>query len=87
MPSLQKKVNWDTLYNRVSKNYLIRLKFQKKSNKDTYYNYGLDLEFKIYGPERQIYIKQVRPFKNWYLSLHYKLQYLVFNLKEINIIR
>ena len=39
-------------------------KFQKKSNKDTYYNYGLDLEFKIYGPERQIYIKQVRPFKN-----------------------
>ena len=39
-------------------------KFHKKSNNDTYYNYGLDLEFKIYGPERQIYIKQVRPFKN-----------------------
>ena len=39
-------------------------KFQKKSNNDTYYNYGLDLEFKIYGPARQIYIKQVRPFKN-----------------------
>ncbi|MBL6661194.1 MAG: hypothetical protein ISP70_06825 [Crocinitomicaceae bacterium] len=39
-------------------------KFHKKSNNDTYYNYGLDLEFKIYGPERQIYIKQIRPFKN-----------------------
>jgi pyruvate,water dikinase len=39
-------------------------KFHKKSNNDTYYNYGLDLEFKIYGPERLIYIKQVRPFKN-----------------------
>ena len=39
-------------------------KFHKKSNNDTYYNYGLDLEFKIYGPERQIYIKQLRPFKN-----------------------
>ena len=39
-------------------------KFHKKSNNDSYYNYGLDLEFKIYGPKRQIYIKQVRPFQN-----------------------
>ena len=29
-----------------------------------YYDYGLDLEFKIYGQNRDIYIKQVRPFKN-----------------------
>jgi hypothetical protein len=29
-----------------------------------YYEYGLDLEFKIYGDNRQIYIKQIRPFDN-----------------------
>ena len=39
-------------------------KFHKKSNNDTYYNYGLDLEFKIVGLNRQLYIKQIRPFKN-----------------------
>ena len=39
-------------------------KFYKESSTDTYYNYGLDLEFKVYGPNRQLYIKQVRPFKN-----------------------
>ena len=39
-------------------------KFHKKSNNDTYYNYGLDLEFKIIGLNRQLYIKQIRSFKN-----------------------
>lgn len=39
-------------------------KFHNESSTTTYYNYGLDLEFKIYGPKRQIYIKQIRPFKN-----------------------
>ena len=29
-----------------------------------YYEYGLDLEFKIYGDDRQVYIKQIRPFNN-----------------------
>ncbi|MDB3904891.1 PEP/pyruvate-binding domain-containing protein [Crocinitomicaceae bacterium] len=39
-------------------------KFHDKQNGGTYYNYGLDLEFKIYGDERQLYIKQIRPFQN-----------------------
>lgn len=39
-------------------------KFHNESSTTTYYNYGLDLEFKIYGPQRQLYLKQIRPFKN-----------------------
>ena len=39
-------------------------KFHKKSSNDSYYNYGLDLEFKVVGLARQLYIKQIRPFKN-----------------------
>ena len=39
-------------------------KFHNAARIDSYYNYGLDLEFKVFGPNRQIYIKQVRPFKN-----------------------
>ena len=39
-------------------------KFHDQNKEGTYYNYGLDLEFKIYGSERQLYIKQIRPFQN-----------------------
>ena len=39
-------------------------KYKKNKENLAYYDYGLDLEFKIYGPNRDIYIKQVRPFKN-----------------------
>jgi hypothetical protein len=39
-------------------------KFHKESSSTTYYNYGLDLEFKVYGARRQLYLKQIRPFKN-----------------------
>ena len=39
-------------------------KFHDNQKEGTYYNYGLDLEFKIYGEERQLYIKQIRPFQN-----------------------
>ena len=40
-------------------------KLNKMNKKQTpYYEYGLDFEFKIYGPERDIYLKQIRSFKN-----------------------
>ena len=39
-------------------------KFHDNQKEGTYYNYGLDLEFKIYGEERQLYIKQIRPYQN-----------------------
>ena len=35
-----------------------------KEMEPPYYEYGLDLEFKIYGEKRQIYNKQIRPFDN-----------------------
>jgi hypothetical protein len=38
--------------------------YELKKPKETFYNYGLDLEFKIVGPNRDIYIKQIRPFKD-----------------------
>ena len=38
--------------------------FKKNNKKISYHQYGLDLEFKIYGKERNIYLKQIRPFKN-----------------------
>lgn len=37
-------------------------KNRKKIRNLTYYNFGLDFEFKLFGSERQLYIKQMRPF-------------------------
>ena len=45
------------------KNKLYQL-YEKGKEEVPYYEYGLDLEFKIYGEERDIYIKQIRPFNN-----------------------
>lgn len=38
--------------------------YQKMGSKVPYYEYGLDLEFKVVGTNRQIYLKQIRPFND-----------------------
>ena len=38
--------------------------FSKKNKGISYHDYALDIEFKIYDEERNIYLKQIRPFKN-----------------------
>ena len=47
---------------------ILKKEFYRRKNIDEkvtpYYEYGLDLEFKIYGEERDIYLKQIRPFDN-----------------------
>jgi len=43
---------------------LKKVYYDLKKPKETFYNYGLDLEFKIVGSNRDIYIKQIRPFKD-----------------------
>tara|TARA_B110000046_G_scaffold175449_1_gene200134 strand:- start:1247 stop:3139 length:1893 start_codon:yes stop_codon:yes gene_type:complete len=39
-------------------------KENKKTEKGTYYDFGLDFEFKLYGETRTLYLKQMRPFSN-----------------------
>ena len=54
-----------TLTSEISKIKNKLYKLYKKNNEDLpYFEYGLDLEFKIYGENRTLYIKQIRPFKN-----------------------
>lgn len=38
--------------------------YQRKGIKVPYYDYGLDLEFKIVGSIRMVYLKQIRPFND-----------------------
>jgi len=38
--------------------------YQRKGITGPYYDYGLDLEFKIVGTNRTIYLKQIRPFND-----------------------
>ena len=38
--------------------------YQRKGIKIPYYDYGLDLEFKIVGSTRMVYLKQIRPFND-----------------------
>ncbi len=69
LPNAEKQVlsteEVTTLTKEISK---LKKELYKRNNiqetNTPYYEYGLDLEFKIYGDDRQIYIKQIRPFNN-----------------------
>ncbi|MFM7671089.1 MAG: PEP/pyruvate-binding domain-containing protein [Bacteroidota bacterium] len=38
--------------------------YRRKSQSKSYFDYGLDIEFKIVGVDRKLYLKQVRPFND-----------------------
>jgi pyruvate,water dikinase len=66
LPKGVDKVLLDSEINRLTReiSVLKKVYYDLKKPKETYYNYGLDLEFKVVGPSREIYIKQIRPFKD-----------------------
>ena len=66
LPKGTNKVLLDSEINRLTREIAVLKKvyYDLKKPKETFYNYGLDLEFKIVGPNREIYIKQIRPFKD-----------------------
>jgi hypothetical protein len=41
-----------------------RYYYRKSRSKQTYNQFGLDLEFKLEGKNRTLYIKQVRPYND-----------------------
>ncbi len=60
------KVLLDSEINKLTREIAVLKKvyYDLKKPKESFYNYGLDLEFKIVGSNREIYIKQIRPFKD-----------------------
>ena len=69
LPNTEKQVLTTEEITRITKeiskikNVLYKRYSIEKSN-IPYYEYGLDLEFKIYGENRDVYLKQIRPFDN-----------------------
>ena len=66
LPQGIEKVLLDSEINKLTREIAVLKKvyYDLKKPKETFYNYGLDLEFKIVGSNRDIYIKQIRPFKD-----------------------
>lgn len=66
LPSGTEKVLLDSEINSLTSEIAVLKKkyYDLKKPKETYYNYGLDIEFKIVGEDREIYIKQIRPFND-----------------------